>query len=72
MRMSKTKKKTFEESLQSLEKIVNDLESGKLPLEESLAKFENGVKLYKECKEKLGQVEKKITVLTESLKEEKF
>ena len=70
--MSKTKKKTFEESLQSLEKIVNDLESGKLPLEESLAKFEDGVKFYKECKEKLGQVEKKITVLTESLKEEKF
>ncbi|MCY4523669.1 MAG: exodeoxyribonuclease VII small subunit, partial [Halobacteriovoraceae bacterium] len=61
--MSKAKKKTFEQSLQSLEKIVDDLESGKLPLEESLYKFEEGVKLYKECKDMLGKVEKKITIL---------
>lgn len=70
--MSKTKKKTFEQSLRSLEQIVEDLESEKLPLEESLSKFEDGVKLYRECKEMLGRVEKRITVLTESLKEEKF
>lgn len=65
-----SKKKSFEESLKELESIVSKLESGEMSLEESLDKFESGTKLYKECKEQLLIAEKKIAVLTESLKEE--
>lgn len=65
-----TKKKNFEESLKELESIVSKLESGELGLEQSLEQFEVGTKLYKECKDQLSVAEKKIAVLTESLKEE--
>jgi exodeoxyribonuclease VII small subunit len=67
-----TKKKSFEDSLKELENIVSKLESGEISLEESLEKFELGTKLYKECKEQLSIAEKKIAVLTESLKEEEL
>jgi exodeoxyribonuclease VII small subunit len=65
-------KKTFEESLKQLETIVSKLESGELALEQSLEQFEIGTKLYKECKDQLSVAEKKIAVLTESLKEEEI
>ncbi len=65
-----TKKKNFEESLKELELIVGKLESGEVGLELSLEQFEIGTKLYKECKEQLSVAEKKIALLTESLKEE--
>ncbi|MFA6237107.1 MAG: exodeoxyribonuclease VII small subunit [Bacteriovorax sp.] len=65
-----TKKKNFEESLKELELIVSKLESGDVGLEQSLEQFEIGTKLYKECKEQLLVAEKKIVILTESLKEE--
>jgi exodeoxyribonuclease VII small subunit len=64
------KKKNFEESLKELELIVGKLESGEVGLELSLEQFEIGTKLYKECKEQLSVAEKKIALLTESLKEE--
>lgn len=67
-----TKKKSFEDSLKELENIVSKLESGELALEQSLEQFEIGTKLYKECKGQLSIAEKKIAVLTESLKEEEF
>lgn len=67
-----TKKKSFEESLKELETIVSKLESGELSLEDSLARFELGTKLYKECKEELNIAEKKIAILTDSLKEEEM
>jgi exodeoxyribonuclease VII small subunit len=67
-----TKKKSFEESLKELELIVNKLEAGEVSLEESLEKFEQGTKLYKECKKELSIAEKKISILTESLKEEEL
>jgi exodeoxyribonuclease VII small subunit len=67
-----TTKKNFEESLKELESIVSKLESGDIGLEKSLEQFEIGTKLYKECKEQLTLAEKKITLLTESLKEEEF
>lgn len=70
--MVKTKKRNFEESLALLEEIVAGLETGKFSLEEGLKKFEEGVALYQECKDILGRAEKRITVLSESLKEEKF
>lgn len=56
-------KKTFEESLKQLEQIVEELESGELPLEKALAKFEEGVKLSKSCTSKLDEIERKITIL---------
>lgn len=67
-----TKKKSFEDSIKELELIVSKLESGEVSLEESLEKFESGTKLYKECKDQLSIAEKKIQILTESLKEEEL
>jgi exodeoxyribonuclease VII small subunit len=55
--------KTFEQSLDELEKIVKQLEDGDLPLEESLKLFENGVKLSRECRERLTNAERRIEVL---------
>lgn len=66
------KKVNFEKNLEELETIVSGLESGELSLDESLKKFENGVKLYNDCKKYLGEVEKKISVLTESLEEKEL
>lgn len=57
------KKQTFETSLKDLEKIVRQLEDGDLPLEESLKLFETGVKLSRECQERLNQAERRIEVL---------
>ena len=56
-------KKTFEESMKQLEQIVEELESGNLPLEKTLKKFEEGVKLSKACSKKLDEIEKKVTIL---------
>ena len=55
--------KTFEASLKELEQIVKQLEEGDLPLEESLKLFENGVKLSRECRERLTNAERRIEVL---------
>lgn len=57
------KKQTFESSLQELEKIVRNLENGDLALEESLKLFEDGVRLSRECQERLNQAERRIEVL---------
>ena len=57
------KKQTFEASLQELERIVRRLENGDLALEESLKLFEDGVKLSRECQERLNQAERRIEVL---------
>jgi exodeoxyribonuclease VII small subunit len=53
----------FEEAFEDLEKVVERLESGELSLEESLAAFEDGVRLIKFCNQKLTDVEKKIELL---------
>jgi len=55
--------KSFESSLAELEKIVEHLESGDLSLEESLKLFENGVRLSRECRERLNDAERRIQVL---------
>ena len=55
--------KTFEASLNELEKIVRQLEEGDLPLEKSLKLFEDGVKLSRECRERLTKAERRIEVL---------
>ena len=68
-------KENFEESMKKLEGIVTELENGKLNLDESVTKFEEGMKIAKQCNNILEEAEKKITILLEKdgeLKEEKF
>ena len=62
--MSNSKPKTFESSLEELERIVRELEQGELTLEKSLELFERGVKLSRECQERLNQAERRIEMLT--------
>ena len=65
----------FEESMDKLEEIANELENGNLNLEESLVKFEECMKLSKKCNEIIESAEKKITILLQNgdeLKEENF
>lgn len=56
-------KKTFEESLSRLEQITSELENGDLDLEESLKKFDEGIKLTEFCNKKLEEAHKKVTLL---------
>lgn len=55
---------TFENDLERLEAIVQALESGELALDESLKRFEEGVKLTKRCEKALTEAEKRIETLT--------
>jgi len=55
--------KKFEAALEELEQVVEQLESGDLSLEDSLAAFEKGVGLVKLCNQKLTEVEKKVELL---------
>jgi len=62
--MSKsTKTPSFEASIDELEKLVNTLESGDLPLEQALSAFEKGVKLTKECQMTLDKAEQQVALL---------
>ena len=54
----------FEDALRRLEQIVDQLEAGNLPLEESLKVFEEGVGLARRCAGYLEEAEKRIEVLT--------
>ncbi|UCD84148.1 MAG: exodeoxyribonuclease VII small subunit [Deltaproteobacteria bacterium] len=66
--MAKKKEEKFEEALKRLEDIVQKLEEGDLPLEDSLRYFEEGVKLSRFLSKKLVEAEKKVEIL---LKDEK-
>lgn len=55
----------FEKSLSQLEKLVEEMESGELTLEESLLAFEKGVALARNCKEALSRAEERIAQLIE-------
>ena len=59
-------KKTIEQAMKQIEQIVQDLESGDMPLEKAIKKFEEGVQLSKFCSEKLDETEKRITILMQS------
>lgn len=66
---------SFEKKLQDLEKIVTELEKGDLSLDKSVGKFEEGIKLSKECGNMLNEAKRRITVLLEEngeIKEEDF
>jgi exodeoxyribonuclease VII small subunit len=53
----------FEECLDRLEKIVNELEKSEVPLEQALALFEEGVQLSTSCKKQLDEAEGKVEIL---------
>ena len=64
------KEKTFEESLNALEEIVQRLERGDVPLEEALVAFQEGMALSKQCQDTLEKAEKTLTkMMTENNKE---
>ena len=60
----------FEKSLKTLEKIVDDMETGELSLEQSLTAFEKGIKLTKECQTALTEAEQRVEILVEEHGEE--
>jgi exodeoxyribonuclease VII small subunit len=57
---------SFEQALNQLTELVEKLESGELPLEESVASFEQGVKLSRRCEALLDQAEQRLQVLNDS------
>jgi len=54
----------FEDALKALEKVVEELEKGDLTLDEQLKKFEEGIRLFKICREKLEKAEARIEELS--------
>ena len=65
----------IEKNMSDLENIVTELEKGDLNLDESISKFEEGIKISKQCNKILEDAEKKITILLEKdgeVKEENF
>ncbi len=61
--MAEKKEKNFEEELNELNKIAEQLEKGDLSLEDSVQKFEEGMKIAENCNKALDKAEKKITEL---------
>ena len=61
--MNASKPANLEKSLQSLEKIVDELESGDLPLEKAMQRFEEGIKLTRACQTALRDAEQKVEIL---------
>ena len=57
--------KSFEERMSNLETIKKELEKDNLSLDEAVQKFEDGMKISRECREILDNAEKKITILLE-------
>lgn len=69
------KEKSFEQNIENLENIVTELEKGNLNLDESMKKFEEGMKISRDCTKILEEAEKKITILLEKdgdVEEENF
>ncbi len=55
--------KSFEDGLNELEAVVKELESGELPLEQALDRFEKGMALSQACRKQLEEAEKKVEIL---------
>lgn len=62
--MAAKAKQSFEKAIADLEKIVRELESGDLPLEKALKRYEDGIKLSRYCNQTLDEAEKRVTLLT--------
>jgi exodeoxyribonuclease VII small subunit len=61
--MTARKSLNLEKSLAGLEALVEELESGELPLDKAMQKFEEGVKLTRECQAALREAEQKVQIL---------
>lgn len=61
-----TEMKKFEEKLNELKNIVDELETGNVSLDESLKQFEKGIKLIKDCTGQLQEFEQKVSLLVEN------
>ena len=59
------KEQSFEEALNKLQEIVNSLETGQLSLDESLKKFEEGIRISRFCNKKLTETQQKVQKLVE-------
>ena len=64
--MSAKKTVNLEKTLADLEALVNELESGDLPLEKAMQKFEQGIKLTRACQAALKEAEQKVEILVQS------
>ena len=64
--MASAKKIDLEKSLAGLKKLVEELESGDLPLEKAMQKFEEGIKLTRGCQAALREAEQKVEILLKS------
>jgi exodeoxyribonuclease VII small subunit len=64
--MSEKQEKKFEEAMQRLEELVQNLENGELPLESALEAFEEGMQLIKFCSRKLEEAEKRVSLLVQN------
>ncbi|MDH3577408.1 MAG: exodeoxyribonuclease VII small subunit [Gammaproteobacteria bacterium] len=64
--MSSAKKFNLEKSLADLEELVEELESGDLPLEKAMKKFEEGIKLTRGCQTALKEAEQKVEILLQN------
>lgn len=64
--MNVPKNVNLEKSIADLESIVNELESGELPLEKAMQRFEAGIKLTRECQAALKEAEQKVEILVQS------
>ena len=62
----------LEQSLKDLESLVTELETGELPLEEAMKKFENGIKLTRACQTALKEAEQKVEILLNDNKTDTF
>lgn len=56
-------KKKFEEKMQDLENIINELENGNIDLEDSINKYTEAMKLVKDCDEQLKNIEKQVSLI---------
>ena len=64
--MTTKKSVNLEKSIADLETLVDELESGDLPLEKAMKKFEDGIKLTRQCQAALKQAEQKVEILVRS------
>ncbi len=70
--MARKKAVNFEEALEELESLVEQMEDGDLSLEESLAAFEKGVRIARECQDALKQAEQRVQILLQQNGEERL
>ena len=64
--MADDKPLNLEKSLQDLEALINELEGGELPLEQAMQKFEEGIRLTRNCQAALKDAEQRVEILLKS------